>query len=145
MIPIIIMFITSKTVGFIQLNAVTHSLDLLCGYLYNSISQVNWKEYGRLFWKFRKYSLPTHHTPPEECLGSKHIQSSLNSYAPSHIISTCIDLEVMWNQEVTYSSVLKFFITLGSASAVTPSSPIPIHWYLSHSILVEWRISTSQQ
>ena len=47
-----------------------------------------------------------------------------------------IHLAVMWNPEVTYFNVLKFFITLGSASAVTPSSPMPVHRYLSQSRLI---------
>ena len=36
---------------------------------------------------------------------------------------------------VTYFNVLKFLITLTSANAAAPSSPIPVHWYLSHSRL----------
>ena len=36
---------------------------------------------------------------------------------------------------VTYFNVLKFLITLRSTNAVAPSSPIPVHWYLSHSRL----------
>ena len=35
---------------------------------------------------------------------------------------------VMWSHEVPYFNVLKFLITLTSASAVAPSSPIPVHW-----------------
>ena len=58
-------------------------------------------------------------------------------------IDTIIDLAVMPTPEVAYSNVLKFFITLGSASAMASSSPILVHWYSSKSRLVEWRISTS--
>ena len=48
-----------------------------------------------------------------------------------------IDLAVRWTPEVAYSNVLKFFITLGSASAMASSSPIPVHWNLSQSRLAE--------
>ena len=41
---------------------------------------------------------------------------------PSHIHTM-----VMCSLVVTYFNVLKFLITLGSASAVAPSSPIPLH------------------
>ena len=44
----------------------------------------------------------------------------------------------MWSLKVTYSNVLTFLITLGSASAVASSSPIPVHWYLSKSRLKEY-------
>ena len=47
-----------------------------------------------------------------------------------------IELAVRWNLKVTYFNILKFFITLGSASAVTPSFPMPVHWYLSQSRLI---------
>ena len=41
----------------------------------------------------------------------------------------------MLSLKVTYSNVLKFLNTLGSASAVAPSSPIPVHLYLFQSRL----------
>ena len=42
---------------------------------------------------------------------------------------------VMWSPKVSYFKVLKFLITLTSASAVAPSSPILVHWYLVESRL----------
>ena len=42
---------------------------------------------------------------------------------------------VILRQKVTYSNVLKFLITLGSVSAVAPSSPILVHLYLFQSRL----------
>ena len=131
---IIILLITHKTVEFIHLNTLANSLYFrtFCVDTYMT-SYLRWKAVG----KFRKYSrLPF---TPDQKVGPTWVQSSLNCYAPLHIINTCIGLEVMWRPEVTYSNVLKFFITLGSASAVTPSSPIPVHLYLSQSRLVEWR------
>ena len=42
---------------------------------------------------------------------------------------------VMWSPKVTYSNVLKFLNTRGSANAMDPSSPISLHWNSSHSRL----------
>ena len=123
---IIIVFTTSKTVGFIHLSTLAHSMYLrtFCVDTYITL-YLRWKA----AWKSRKY--PSH---PNLC-----------TVLSAHMINTCIDLEVTWSREVTYFSILKFLITLGSASAVTSSSPMPVHLDLSQSRLVQWRISTNQQ
>jgi len=50
---------------------------------------------------------------------------------------------VMWSPKATYFNFLKFLNTRGSASAMTPSSPISLQWISSHSRLSESRTQVS--